>query len=946
MDTLPMAGRFAAAVVGRPTSGSHRDLHRGGFARWWRALAMRCLAVTIAAVPCSIHAAPSADAAPADDPTARIVRPELVSPLQVPYPESLAKAADPPSGEVVVRLVVGVDGVPFDITVVTSLHPELDALVVEAIGKLRWRPATLDGVGVEIETTLAVPMTPPSPVAATEPEPDPEPDPDPELLDAQPTDATIGNDTDDPKSPLRLSGTILEAGQRTAIVGATIIIVPVPEATDTGRVKKRDYTELPTPRWQATRRADTEGRFTARGLEPARVRVVVLAPGFERIEYIEQLSATQSLEVKYYLQRLPDNPYRTVVRSTKEQREEVARRTITPAEIGNLPGTQGDALKAIQNFPGVARAPFGLGLLAIRGTGPNDSAVFIGHHEVPLLYHFGGLTSVFNADILERIDFVPGNYDTRYGDALGGIIDVQPRKGRRDGYHGYIDSDIFDAGFLVEGRLGKGSFAIAARRSYIDVLLPLVIPDDAGISLSVAPRYWDDQILFDYPVAGGELSLRVFGSSDKLKLVAADPNEIDTDDRDRFETSQYFHRADIVYRKKSGPWEFLITPSYRYDSLDFGISDIFQFDLGVHNLTLRAEVSHRISRRTTWRVGTEIRAGRFRVEVDAPPFAAQTGGSTGAQLQSQQTGWFTIPAVYSTVDLNPHERVTISPGIRASYVSGAIARAAIEPRIRGAVQVAKNTTLKAGVGMVTQAPQPVESSVVYGNPAVGLERGVQTSVGVSQNLPLAITVDGTAYFTYLYDEIAPSFDLIRRTDATIGPEIFANTQSGRSYGLEILARKQLTGSVFGWVAYTLGRSERREAPGEPLRITTFDQTHILTLVGVWKLPKGWQVGGRFRLVSGNPYTPQYPGTLDAQSGTYVATQGAGNSKRAPTFHQLDIRIDKTFVWRRIKLSLYLDVQNVYNRQNAEFVQYAYDFSTFQYIPGLPIIPSIGTKLEF
>ena len=95
-----------------------------------------------------------------------------------------------------------------------------------------------------------------------------------------------------------------------------------------------------------------------------------------------------------------------------------------------------DALKALQNFPGVARAPFGIGLLAIRGTGPNDSAVFLGSHEIPQLFHFGGLTSVFNADLLERIDFVPGNFDSRYGDAVGGIIVVRPRKPKTDGFHG------------------------------------------------------------------------------------------------------------------------------------------------------------------------------------------------------------------------------------------------------------------------------------------------------------------------------------------------------------------------------------------------------------------------------------------------------------------------------------------------------------------------------
>ncbi len=108
------------------------------------------------------------------------------------------------------------------------------------------------------------------------------------------------------------------------------------------------------------------------------------------------------------------------------------------------------------NFPGVARAPFGSGLLAIRGSAPEDSAIFFGYHEIPILYHFGGIRSVFASEILAQIDFIPGNFDGRYGDAIGGVINVQPRKGRRDGYHGFIDTNLFDTGALVEGPIGKG----------------------------------------------------------------------------------------------------------------------------------------------------------------------------------------------------------------------------------------------------------------------------------------------------------------------------------------------------------------------------------------------------------------------------------------------------------------------------------------------------------
>jgi TonB family protein len=937
------SGLKPMGATGSPTTSRARH-------RFVVAVALVCASLPTSSLAATSVFAPTSP--PADDPVARIVPPVLVSGASIDYPADVAARPDPPRGEVIVRFVVGTDGVPFDLVVEQSLDPVLDGLALEAVGKLRYEPATLDGQAIEIETRTAIAFEPPAPPPVEPPPVDPPPSDvppdDPGTGEGEPTavDGAIGGVQDDPSKPLRLRGTILEAGQRTPIAGATIVIVPADPGAELGRVKKRDFAEQGEPRWQATRRAAADGTFEARGIEPVRVRVLVDAPGFERVEYVEQLSGETSLELKYYLTRQADNPYRTVVRSAREEREEVARRTLTPAELRNLPGTQGDALKALQNFPGVARAPFGLGALAIRGTGPNDSAVFIGHHEVPLLFHFGGLTSVFNSDILERIDFVPGNYDVRYGDALGGIVDVAPRKGRRDGYHGYIDSDLFDTGIFVEGKLGRGSFMIAGRRSYIDLLLPAFLPDDAGIDLAVAPRYWDDQIIFDHPVGGGNLSVRVFGSSDKLRLVASDPNEIDTDDRDRFETSQYFHRADIVYTKTRGPWSFLVTPSYRYDKLQFAISDVFQFDLGVHNLTLRAEVAHRASKRTTWRVGTEVRTARFGIEVDAPPVSAISGGSTGTQLRTVQTGWISTPAIYAGVDHSPVERLTLSPGVRVSYYTGTIERSAVEPRVRAAVSLAKNTTLKGGVGLVAQAPQPVEASTVYGNPRVGLEKGVQTSLGVSQLFPYGFSIDATVYYTRLYDEVAPSAPLVRRPDGTLGPEIFANTQTGNTYGLEILGRKQLTRSLFGWVAYTLGRSERRAAPGEEMLTADFDQTHILTLVGVWKLPRNWQIGGRFRLVSGNPYTPVIGADYDASTGTYLPIEGARNSRRPPPFHQLDLRLDKSFVFRRVKLALYLDVQNVYNRQNAEFQNCAFDFSTCMFIPSLPIIPSIGTKLEF
>jgi hypothetical protein len=207
-------------------------------------------------------------------------------------------------------------------------------------------------------------------------------------------------------------------------------------------------------------------------------------------------------------------------------------------------------------------------------------------------------------------------------------------------------------------------------------------------------------------------------------------------------------------------------------------------------------------------------------------------------------------------------------------------------------------------------------------------------------------VEVTGCYKNLWDLAENSSELVRKDSGLVAPENFASQGRGRIYGAELFIRKALTRNAFGWISYTISRSERQPTRSSEFALFDLDQTHILTLIGVYRLPHNWQIGGRFRLVSGNPYTPITHGVFAADEGNYIPVAGPLNSQRVPMFHQLDLRLDKRFVWRKVSLTTYLDVQNVYNHQNAEFVQYSYDYSASRQIPSLPIIPSLGVKLEF
>jgi len=179
-----------------------------------------------------------------------------------------------------------------------------------------------------------------------------------------------------------------------------------------------------------------------------------------------------------------------------------------------------------------------------------------------------------------------------------------------------------------------------------------------------------------------------------------------------------------------------------------------------------------------------------------------------------------------------------------------------------------------------------------------------------------------------------------------GSNGFSNLGEGYVYGTETMVRWKPGGRFFGWIAYTMSRAVRRNAPDEVAHVYDYDQTHNLTVLGSYDIGRGWRIGGKFRYVTGNPYTPCEGGVLNAAAGSYECIQGQVNSRRIPAFHQLDVRIDKMWKFRDWQLTAYLDVQNAYNRANAEGVGYNYRYTTQEWQTGLPIIPSLGVKGEF
>ena len=251
-------------------------------------------------------------------------------------------------------------------------------------------------------------------------------------------------------------------------------------------------------------------------------------------------------------------------------------------------------------------------------------------------------------------------------------------------------------------------------------------------------------------------------------------------------------------------------------------------------------------------------------------------------------------------------------------------------------------TVKGGTGVYRQPPSLIEADRQFGNPALPPHYSVQSSGGVEIDLDAGWEFSLTGFYNHM-------FDLPERTDAITGEgedvQRLNTTASGqgRSVGVEFLVRKRFGDWLHGWITYTLSQSQRRSSEGK-WELFDFDQTHILNLAWSFRLPWHWTIGVRYRLTSGNPTDRIVGAIYDADSDDY--SPNYVGTDRLPMFHQLDIRIDKRFVFDTWMLEIYLDIQNVYYAENAEFYTYSYDYAERSQVGGLPILPTLGLKAVF
>ncbi len=616
--------------------------------------------------------------------------------------------------------------------------------------------------------------------------------------------------------------------------------------------------------------------------------------------------------------------------------------TVDGEALLNMPGTGGDAMRTVEVLPGVGRPPVGDGTPILRGASPYESLVFVDGAPVPLLYHFGSLKSTFNSRLLRSVDLYPGNFSVRYGRAYGGVVSATSRDPKRDRFHALLEISVLDSMALVEAPIGASTgFAAAVRRSNIDFVFSSIVDED-DFQVVAAPLYWDYESIVTHRFdRHHQLKLVSFGSRDQLELLFDEPGE-DPTIRGQLRGAIEFHRVQVALesRFRHVEQDVSLLVGRQFLTQEFGPEISGQFD--AWDIVSRGEWRLHASPKLTLTAGFDFQGQLLDGDYKGarPPALEGDPGIDEANANSPQVKIARRiprlnPALYAEVNWRPIDELSVVPGIRADYF-GQIDRATVDPRLAVRLSTSATTTLKSGVGLFTQEPVYFHAIDGLGNASLKPPRALHVSVGVEQQLSDAVSVTAETYYKRLTN-------MVVATPRGASP-FFINDGVGRIYGAELSAKIKPKSGHYAYASYSLSRSERRDR-NAAYRLFDQDQTHNLSIAGGYPLGAGWQLGGRFRLVSGNPTTPVERSVFDASTGLYRPVFGTVNSGRSPTFHQLDIRIEKAWRFTAWQLTAYLDVQNVYNSQVQQGTSYSYDYAKNESVSGLPIFPNLGIRGE-
>ncbi len=635
-------------------------------------------------------------------------------------------------------------------------------------------------------------------------------------------------------------------------------------------------------------------------------------------------------------------------------------KSLTFEEIRRSPGSFEDIGRIIQTLPGVALGSDGRNDINVRGGSPSENLFVVDGFQVNNINHFGsqgatgGPLSIINLDFVKEVNFLTGGFSAKYGDRLSSVIDIKLRNGNMDKFSGKINLSGTGFGANLEGPLpvkNKSSWIVSARRSYLDIVF-----NAAGFSF--VPEYTDFQGRLNFHINDKNfLTINSFGALDKVRFNNS--TEENKQDNERILTNnQNSYSMGIGLKTLLSANSFSNISisrnfiNYFFSKRDSNFIETFRNNSKEGDILVKAEYSLKAGNTSYINLGTGGQTIKLNYEIFKTAdtldyFDPVTGNKIvvpGVNIIENKRTYKAF--AYAELVQNFLKRFKLTAGIRYDYFDLINHKNYISPRASLSSAITPKLSLNIAYGIFYQSPSYIWLAATENNLNLKDIRADHYIAGLEylfdESTRMTFEVYYKEYRNYPVSTVRPYQILANNggydTENSFGLESLVSSGTGKAQGIEIFIQKTLTKSLYGAVSISYSDVKYKAYDGIERR-SDFDNRYIINVSGGYKLGASWEFSAKFRIAGGRPYTPINPldGTIDYSN---------YNSQILPVYHRLDIRAEKRWFFSKWSLTTYIDIQNVYNKQNIS--QYRWDKFKKEIVTdkNIGILPSIGVSAEF
>ena len=692
--------------------------------------------------------------------------------------------------------------------------------------------------------------------------------------------------------------------------------------------------------------SDIDGNFIITGLNPGYLKFQASFIGFKTTTTEEFLISNNNIPfIEIVMEedaQVLDGVVISVDPFEKNEESIVSMQSIGTKEIESNPGSNRDISRVIQSFPGVGSTPAFRNDVIIRGGGPSENRFFLDGVEIPVLNHFstqgasGGPVGIINADFIRSVNFYSSSFPATKYNALSGVLDFRQKDGSKDKTNFQFTLGASETALTLDGPIGKKtSYIFSLRRSYLQFLF-------SAIGLPFLPTYNDYQLKVKTNIdKKNTFTLISLGSLDNLKLNTGikDPDESQEYILTQIPiNNQWSYTIGGVYKHfmSNGSHTFVLSRNmlnnqlFKYPdndeskikSLDYISTEAenkFRYELSLRKSKIKYSFSSNLeyadyTNKTSQQVFINNALVNFNYNTDINLFKYGISGQASKRFIKNRL----LISLGVRFDGNNYNKNTSNPFRQSS------------PRISASYTLTEKTAVNSGAGRYFQQTAYTtlgfrnnEGELVNLNSVkfIGLN---QYNLGIEHKFTKKILISFEGfykdYFQYPIDLITGASLANQGAGYAIaGASPVEFSGKGKAIGIEILNRWNL--NTFKLLAsYTFVRSTFTNIKGD-LIASSWDSKHLFTITGTKELKNNWRVGFKWRYVGGLPYTP-----YDLETSSNVQAWNANgqayldysqlNTKRFTAFHQLDLRVDKNFFFKKWTLMIYIDIQNAYNFKNT------------------------------